>query len=63
MPPSASWTSLFYLVSRGIGRRQANVLLTMAFINELVEQIPVEAVRDTATSRLNQFFDSTFEEA
>jgi Fe-S cluster assembly protein SufD len=56
-------TSLFYLVSRGIGRRQANVLLTMAFINELVEQIPVEAVRDTATNRLNQFFDSTFEEA
>ncbi|MBC7192592.1 Fe-S cluster assembly protein SufD [Marinobacter sp.] len=55
--------SLFYLVSRGISRRQANVLLTMAFINELVQQIPVEAVRDTATKRLNQFFDSTFEEA
>jgi Fe-S cluster assembly protein SufD len=55
--------SLFYLVSRGISRRQANVLLTMAFINELVQQIPVEAVRDTATNRLNQFFDSTFEEA
>lgn len=55
--------SLFYLVSRGIGRREANVLLTMAFINELVEQIPVEAVRETAQTRLNQFFDQTFEEA
>ncbi|KAA1175901.1 Fe-S cluster assembly protein SufD [Marinobacter salinexigens] len=56
-------TSVFYLVSRGIGRRQANVLLTMAFINELVEQIPVESVRETAHTRLNQFFDQTFEEA
>ncbi len=55
--------SLFYLVSRGIGRREANVLLTMAFINELVSQIPVEQVRDSANARLNQFFDQTFEEA
>ncbi|MGM0766484.1 MAG: Fe-S cluster assembly protein SufD [Pseudomonadota bacterium] len=55
--------SLFYLVSRGIGRREANVLLTMAFINELVEQIPVAQVRETAQARLNQFFDQTFEGA
>ena len=54
--------SLFYLVSRGIGRREANVLLTMAFINELVVQIPVEAVRDTVQARLNQFFDQAFQE-
>ena len=56
-------TSVFYLVSRGIGRRQANVLLTMAFINELVQQIPVEAVRETAQARLNDFFEQTFQEA
>lgn len=56
-------TSLFYLVSRGIGRREANVLLTMAFINELVDRIPVGSVRDTTQARLNQFFDQTFEEA
>lgn len=56
-------TSLFYLVSRGISRREANVLLTMAFINELVQQIPVEQVRDSANERLNQFFDDTFKEA
>lgn len=55
--------SLFYLVSRGIGRREANVLLTMAFINELVSQIPVKAVRETVQSRLNQFFDKAFQEA
>lgn len=56
-------TSVFYLVSRGIGRRQANVLLTMAFINELIQQIPVEAVRETAQARLNDFFEQTFLEA
>ena len=56
-------TSVFYLVSRGIGRRQANVLLTMAFINELVQQIPVEAVRETAQARLSDFFEQTFQEA
>ncbi|MDN6320584.1 MAG: Fe-S cluster assembly protein SufD [Marinobacter sp.] len=54
--------SIFYLVSRGIGRREANVLLTMAFINELVVQIPVEAVRDTVQTHLNQFFDQAFQE-
>ena len=56
-------TSVFYLVSRGIGRRQANVLLTLAFINELVQQIPVEAVRETAQARLSDFFEQTFQEA
>ncbi|NVD34824.1 Fe-S cluster assembly protein SufD [Marinobacter lutaoensis] len=56
-------TSVFYLVSRGIGRREAHVLLTMAFINELVAQIPVPAVRETAQTRLNQFFEATFQEA
>jgi Fe-S cluster assembly protein SufD len=55
--------SLFYLVSRGISRREANVLLTMAFINELVAQIPVDAVKDTVQTRLNQFFDQAFQEA
>jgi Fe-S cluster assembly protein SufD len=56
-------TSLFYLVSRGVGRREANTLLTIAFINELVEQIPVEAVREAVQFRLNDFFNQTFQEA
>ncbi|WP_417513279.1 Fe-S cluster assembly protein SufD [Marinobacter sp.] len=55
--------SLFYLVSRGIGRREANVLLTMAFINELVAQIPLEVVRETVQVRLNHFFDQSFQGA
>jgi len=54
--------SLFYLVSRGIGRREANTLLTMAFINELVEQIPVEAVQGAVQLRLNDFFNQAFQE-
>jgi len=56
-------TSLFYLVSRGISRREANTLLTMAFINELVRQIPVEAVRSAVQLRLNDFFNQAFQEA
>jgi Fe-S cluster assembly protein SufD len=56
-------TSLFYLVSRGVGRREAKTLLTIAFINELVEQIPVEAVREAVQLRLNDFFNQTFQEA
>ncbi len=54
--------SIFYLVSRGLSRRDANVLLTMAFINELVDQIPIEQVRDAAHIGLNQFFDQAFQE-
>lgn len=56
-------TALFYLVSRGIDRREANTLLSMAFINELIEQIPVEAVRETVQARLNRFIEQTFEGA
>ncbi|WP_166258038.1 Fe-S cluster assembly protein SufD [Marinobacter salicampi] len=54
--------SIFYLVSRGIGRREATTLLSMAFINELIEQIPVALVRETSQARLNEFIDRTFVE-
>jgi Fe-S cluster assembly protein SufD len=33
----------------------------MAFINELVEQIPVEAVREAVQLRLSDFFNQAFE--
>jgi len=56
-------TSVFYLVSRSIGRQEARTLLTMAFINELVAQIPVEAVREAAQARLTRFFGTVFREA
>ena len=54
--------SIFSLVSRGVSRRDAKVLLTMAFINELVDQIPVEQVRVSASTGLNHFFDQAFKE-
>jgi Fe-S cluster assembly protein SufD len=34
--------SLYYLLTRGIGRREAEVLLGFGFINELVRDIPIE---------------------
>jgi Fe-S cluster assembly protein SufD len=54
--------SIFYLVSRGLSPHDAKVLLTMAFINELVDQIPIEQVRTIANIGLSQFFDQAFQE-
>lgn len=54
--------ALFYLVSRGIGRTEAGTLLSMAFINELVQQVPVESVRATTERRLADFIETTFQE-
>lgn len=36
---------MFYLTARGIGREQARALLTFAFVRELLERIPHEALR------------------
>jgi Fe-S cluster assembly protein SufD len=52
--------ALFYLVSRGIDRNEANTLLSMAFINELIEQVPVESVKKTVQARLNRFIEQAF---
>jgi Fe-S cluster assembly protein SufD len=45
-------TALFYLQSRGIARDEAKALLTHAFAAEVIERIPVPAVRDHVLSRL-----------
>ena len=37
--------AIFYLRTRGIGREEARRLLTLAFAGEILERIPVEAVR------------------
>ena len=55
--------ALFYLVSRGINRRRARSLLSMAFVNELVRQVPVEAVREQVQHQMDAFFATTFKEA
>ena len=55
--------ALFYLVTRGIGAREARTLLSMAFVNTLIEQVPVETVRNAAQERLARFIEQTFTEA
>jgi Fe-S cluster assembly protein SufD len=45
-------TALFYLQSRGIARDEARALLTQAFAAEVIERIPVPAVREYVLSRL-----------
>jgi Fe-S cluster assembly protein SufD len=44
--------ALFYLQSRGIARDEARALLTHAFAAEVIERIPVPAVRDYVLSKL-----------
>jgi Fe-S cluster assembly protein SufD len=39
--------SLFYLQSRGIGRREARSLLTYAFAQDVVDRIKVQSLRDS----------------
>jgi Fe-S cluster assembly protein SufD len=39
-------TALFYMKSRGIPNREARKLLTYAFCAEVLETIPVDALRD-----------------
>jgi Fe-S cluster assembly protein SufD len=44
-------TALFYLQSRGIARDEARALLTHAFAAEVIERIPVDAVRNHVLAR------------
>jgi len=50
--------SMFFLLSRGIGRAEARTLLSMGFINELVAQIPLEDVRAWIDERLAGFIQN-----
>lgn len=52
--------SLFYLVSRGISPETAASMLSMGFINELLEQIPSEPVQQVLADRLHQFLMASF---
>ena len=45
-------TSLFYLRSRGIGEAEARSLLTFAFASDVVQKIPVAAIRSRLEQRL-----------
>ncbi|MGP8247463.1 MAG: Fe-S cluster assembly protein SufD [Bryobacteraceae bacterium] len=48
--------SLFYLQSRGIGRREARSLLTYAFAQDIVDRIKVESLRDSLEKVLFEKF-------
>jgi Fe-S cluster assembly protein SufD len=45
-------TSLFYLRSRGIGEAEARRLLTYAFASDVVQKVPVAAIRSRLERRL-----------
>jgi Fe-S cluster assembly protein SufD len=48
--------SLFYLQSRGIGKRQARSLLTQAFAQDVVDRIKVQSLRDSLEKVLFEKF-------
>lgn len=50
-------TSLFYLTSRGIPRRQAQDMLVLAFLNEAVEEITDGGLADGISARLAAWLD------
>jgi Fe-S cluster assembly protein SufD len=52
--------ALFYLVSRGIDKEEAASMLSLGFINELVQRIPVEALKAIVLERIKLFLKDTF---
>jgi len=51
-------TAKFYLRSRGISALEADIMLSFGFINELLESIPVDALRTALRPLLAQQFSS-----
>ena len=49
-------TSLFYLQSRGVERAEAISMLSFGFINELLTQVPEQAIQDYLRPRLTKLF-------
>lgn len=43
-------TALFYMKARGIGEKEARMLLMFAFTHEVIEQIPLESLRERIKS-------------
>ncbi|WP_283787947.1 Fe-S cluster assembly protein SufD [Bermanella sp. WJH001] len=51
-------TAKFYLQSRGISAQEADIMLSFGFINELLESIPLEALRVSLRPLLAQQFST-----
>jgi Fe-S cluster assembly protein SufD len=47
-------TAVFYLRSRGIGLAEARRLLTFAFASDVIQKLPVAAIRERLTDRLQR---------
>ena len=50
--------SVFYLRSRGIPEAQARQLLQQAFVGEVVEEMPHDAIREWALQKLEDKFNA-----
>lgn len=50
--------ALFYLMSRGMSRRQAQAMLLLAFARDVVESVRLEPLREWLDARLNERFSS-----
>jgi Fe-S cluster assembly protein SufD len=48
--------ALYYLQSRGVSRREAEVMMRFGFINELLEQIVEPSVQDYLRPHLARLF-------
>ena len=46
----------FYLQSRGISAKEAQVILSFAFINELLDALPIEAISNKLRPKLAELF-------
>ncbi|HET8705864.1 MAG TPA: Fe-S cluster assembly protein SufD [Pseudomonadales bacterium] len=51
-----SENSLFYFESRGIDKATAEAMLSFGFVNEIVEQLPIEWLADAVSKRLVSYF-------
>ncbi len=56
-------TALFYLRSRGIGRREARQIMTRAFAADLVNRAPVDACKDAISALVDARLTDLMQEA
>jgi len=52
--------ALYYLQSRGLDRDRAEMMLSFGFINELLEQLPHQPVRNYLTPLVEELFERKF---
>lgn len=52
-------SALFYMQSRGISKQQARMMLSFGFINELLDELPHQAISDYLRPLLQQRFQQT----